>query len=67
MKLPYLPYPNYSIIELFEMTTTPNLLSQSLATVKDTLQKFATQSDYLEQLKIAFGDKFDTNIAASNT
>jgi Ca2+-binding RTX toxin-like protein len=44
-------------------TTTPNLLSRSLATVKDTLQKFATQPDYLEQLKIAFGDKFDTNIA----
>jgi Ca2+-binding RTX toxin-like protein len=44
-------------------TTTPNLLSQSLAAVKDTLQKFATQADYLEQLKIAFGDKFDPNIA----
>jgi Ca2+-binding RTX toxin-like protein len=44
-------------------TTAPNLLSLSLATVKDTLHKFATQSDYLEQLQIAFGDKFDANIA----
>jgi Ca2+-binding RTX toxin-like protein len=43
--------------------TTTELLSLSLATVKDTLQKFATQSDYLEQLKIAFGDSFDANIA----
>jgi Ca2+-binding RTX toxin-like protein len=38
-------------------------LARSLATVKDTLQQFATQSDYLEQLKIAFGDRFDVNTA----
>jgi trimeric autotransporter adhesin len=43
--------------------TVPALLSLSLAKVKDNLRKFATQSDYLEQLQIAFGDKFDTNIA----
>lgn len=44
-------------------TTTQELLLRSSATVKDTLQKFATQSDYLEQLKIAFGDKFDLDVA----
>jgi trimeric autotransporter adhesin len=44
-------------------TTAQELLLRSLATVKDTLQKFATQPDYLEQLQIAFGDNFDLNIA----
>jgi trimeric autotransporter adhesin len=44
-------------------TNTQKLLSQSLIAAKDTLTKFVTQSNFLDQLQVAFGDRFDTNIA----
>jgi hypothetical protein len=43
--------------------TTQALLAKSLVTAKEILKQFATQSDFLDQLELAFGDDFDSNIA----
>jgi Ca2+-binding RTX toxin-like protein len=42
---------------------TNPLLAQSLAQVTVTLQYFAYQPNFLEQLRVAFGDDFDSSVA----
>jgi Ca2+-binding RTX toxin-like protein len=42
---------------------TNSLLAQSLTQATTRLQNFAQQPDFLEQLRVAFGDRFDSNLA----
>jgi hypothetical protein len=43
-------------------TATNSLLVQSLDRATAKLQQFATQPNFLEQLQLAFGDTFDSNV-----
>jgi hypothetical protein len=43
--------------------TTNSLLIQAQSQAQSILQLFAKQANFLEQLQVAFGDSFDTNIA----
>ena len=40
-----------------------SLLDRSLALAATKLQQFANQADFIDKLRIAFGDNFDSNIA----
>jgi Ca2+-binding RTX toxin-like protein len=44
-------------------TRTNPLLARSLAQATAILQSFAYQPDFLEQLRVAFGDDFDSSVA----
>jgi hypothetical protein len=44
---------------------TNPLLAQSLAQATATLQYFAYQPNFLEQLRVAFGDEFDSSVACT--
>jgi Ca2+-binding RTX toxin-like protein len=44
-------------------TLTNSLLAHSLDRATAKLQQFATQPNFLEQLRLAFGDTFDSNVA----
>jgi Ca2+-binding RTX toxin-like protein len=39
-----------------------SLIAQSLTQATDRLQQFAQQPNFLEQLRVAFGDNFDSNV-----